>query len=152
MTTTAGDLELRIGKLRSGPAYSPSLLEPRRRGRPDIVRGAHGRSTLHGACPPAKVYDLVKALGPDPGIFKFEVSRICGDLNVEGVRLRRRWPRPATGMCFSTPPAARQGWTGSGVPAVVVAIGVSADGRWEVLGLDVVDSEDGAFGPPFSAR
>ena len=33
--------------------------------------------------------------------------------------------------------------------AIVVAIGVTADGRREVLGMDVGDSEDGAFWTAF---
>jgi putative transposase len=36
--------------------------------------------------------------------------------------------------------------------AVVIATGVAADGRREVLGFDVGDSEDGAFGQHFYAR
>lgn len=34
-------------------------------------------------------------------------------------------------------------------PAIVVATGVAADGRREVLGFDVGDSEDGAFRTAF---
>lgn len=74
LSTKAGDLELRIPKLRSG-TFFPTLLEPRRR----IDRAlwavvmeadVHGVSTRKGD-------DLVRALGIDAGVSKSEVSRIC---------------------------------------------------------------------------
>jgi hypothetical protein len=80
LSTTAGDLELRIPKLRAG-SFFPSLLERRRRIDqalfPVIMEAyLHGVSTR-------KVDDLVRALGADTGIFKSEVSRICADLDAE---------------------------------------------------------------------
>src|SRR5215208_254315 len=105
LSTKAGDVELKIPKLREG-SFFPALLEPRRRidrALLAVVMEAyvHGTSTR-------KVDDLVKALGVDSGISKSEVSR-----------------------------------------AVVIATGVTADGGREVLGLDVGDSEDGAFWTAF---
>jgi len=82
LTTTAGDLELRIPKLRAG-SFFPSLLERRRRvdrALFAVVMGAY----LHGVST-RKVDDLVKALGAGTGISKSEVSRICADLDVEVV-------------------------------------------------------------------
>ena len=74
LASTAGDLELRIPKLRSG-SFFPSLLERRRRidqALFAVVMEAYvtGTSTR-------KVDDLVAALGADSGISKSEVSRIC---------------------------------------------------------------------------
>lgn len=72
LSTTAGDLELRIPKLRAG-SFFPSLLEGRRRVDQAlfaVVMEAH----LHGVST-RKVDDLVKALGADSGISKSEVSR-----------------------------------------------------------------------------
>jgi putative transposase len=67
LSTKAGDVELRIPKLREG-AFFPALLEPRRRidrALLAVVMEAyvHGTSTR-------KVDDLVKALGVDSGITK----------------------------------------------------------------------------------
>lgn len=78
LTTKAGDVELRIPKLRKG-SFFPSILEPRRRidqALYAVVMEAyvHGISTR-------SVSDLVIALGADSGISKSEVSRICQQLD-----------------------------------------------------------------------
>src|SRR4051794_34188008 len=78
-TTTAGDLELRIPKLRTG-SFFPSLLARRRLG--DQALFAVAEAYLHGVST-RKVDDPVKALGADTGISKSEVSRICADLDEE---------------------------------------------------------------------
>ena len=105
-----------------------------------------------------KVDDLVKALGADTGISKSEVSRICADLDEQvaafadrdlsetdvPVRVPRRDLLQGPGRRRPE----RQGLPG-GLPGVVVATGVSADGRREVLGFAVGDSEDGAFWTAF---
>src|ERR671929_2157372 len=87
LTTTAGDLELRIPKLRAG-SFFPALLERRRRidqALFAVVMEAYvtGTSTR-------KVDDLVVAMGADTGISKSEVSRICADLDVEVSAFRDR--------------------------------------------------------------
>jgi transposase-like protein len=87
LTTAAGDLELRIPKLRTG-SFFPSLLERRRRidqALFAVVMEAYvtGTSTR-------KVDDLVIAMGADTGISKSEVSRICADLDVEVAAFRDR--------------------------------------------------------------
>jgi putative transposase len=78
LTTTAGDLELRIPKLRSGSLF-PSLLERRRRVDQSLF-AVIMEAYLHGTST-RKVDDLVKALGADTGISKSEVSRICAELD-----------------------------------------------------------------------
>jgi putative transposase len=78
LTTTAGDLELRIPKLRTG-SFFPSLLERRRRV-DQALFAVVMEAYLHGVST-RKVDDLVKALGADTGISKSEVSRICADLD-----------------------------------------------------------------------
>ncbi|MDT7703391.1 MAG: putative transposase [Pseudonocardiales bacterium] len=80
LTTTAGDLELRIPKLRTG-SFFPSLLERRRRV-DQALFAVVMEAYLHGVST-RKVDDLVKALGADTGISKSEVSRICADLDTE---------------------------------------------------------------------
>ena len=90
LSTTAGDLELRIPKLRTG-SFFPSLLERRRRV-DQALFAVVMEAYLHGVST-RKVDDLVKALGADTGISKSEVSRICADLDHGG----RRVPRPQPG-------------------------------------------------------
>jgi putative transposase len=87
LSTKAGDVELRIPKLREG-SFFPALLEPRRRidrALLAVVMEAyvHGTSTR-------KVDDLVKALGVEAGISKSEVSRICAELDAEVAAFRSR--------------------------------------------------------------
>ena len=87
LTTTAGDLELRIPKLRAG-SFFPSLLERRRRV-DQALFAVIMEAYLHGVST-RKVDDLVKALGADTGISKSEVSRICADLDEEVGAFRDR--------------------------------------------------------------
>jgi putative transposase len=67
LTTTAGDLELRIPKPRAG-SFFPSLLEWRRR-IDQALFAVVMEASLHGVST-RKVDDLVKALGADSGISK----------------------------------------------------------------------------------
>jgi transposase-like protein len=145
LATQAGDVELRIPKLRKG-SFFPSILEPRRRIDQALyavvmeayVQGVSTRS----------VDDLVGALGVDSGIKRSEVSRICAGLDeiVGAFRTRRldhvEFPyvyldatylhiRNSTGQVASM--------------AVVIATGITVTGEREVLGLDVGDSEDEVF-------
>ena len=70
ITTTAGDLQLQIPKLRTG-SFFPSLLERRRRVDQSLF-AVIMEAYLHGTST-RKVDDLVKALGADSGISKSEV-------------------------------------------------------------------------------
>jgi putative transposase len=148
LSTKAGDVELRIPKLREG-SFFPALLEPRRRidrALLAVVMEAyvHGTSTR-------KVDDLVKALGVDAGISRSEVSRICAELDGEVAAFRSR-SLAHTGFPYVFLDAT---YLKARVDArvvsraVVIATGVTADGSREVLGLDVGDSEDGAFWTAF---
>ena len=105
-----------------------------------------------------KVDDLVRALGADTGISKSEVSRICADLDEQVADFADRDLAETTfpyvfldaTYCKARVGGARNG-KGSRVvsQAIVVATGVTADGRREVLGFAVGDSEDGAFWTAF---
>jgi putative transposase len=148
LSTKAGDVELRIPKLREG-SFFPALLEPRRRidrALLAVVMQAyvHGTSTR-------KVDDLVKALGVDSGLSKSEVSRICreldGEVEVFGSRSLAHTSFPYVFVDATYLKARVDGRVVS--RAVVIATGVTADGGREVLGLDVGDSEDGAFWTAF---
>lgn len=78
LSTKAGDVELRIPKLRKG-SFLPVILEPRRR----IDQALYAvvmEAYLHGVST-RSVDDLVEAMGVDAGISKSEVSRICAALH-----------------------------------------------------------------------
>src|SRR5436189_4148562 len=86
-STRAGDLALRIPKLRTG-SFFPCLLDRRRRV-DQALFAVVMEAYLHGVST-RKVDDLVKALGADTGISKSEVSRICADLDTEVGAFRDR--------------------------------------------------------------
>src|SRR5690349_7394935 len=144
LTTTAGDLELRIPKLRTG-SFFPSLLDRRRRV-DQALCAVIMEAYLHGVST-RKVDDLVQALGVASGISKSEVSRICAQLDDQVAAFRGRtladtsYPYVFLDATYCKARVDRQVVS----QAVVVAIGVRADGHREVLGVDVGDSEYGAF-------
>jgi transposase-like protein len=144
LTTTAGDPELRIPKLRAG-SFFPSLLERRRRV-DQALFAVVMEAYLHGVST-RRVDDLVKALGADTGISKSEVSRICADLDAEVGAFRDRGvAEQQFPYVFLDATYCKVRVNGRAVSqAVVIATGVRADGWREVLGFAVVDSEDGAF-------
>lgn len=144
VSTTAGDLTVKIPKLRTG-SFFPTLLEPRRR--VDVALHAvvmeayvHGVSTR-------KVDDLVAALGVDTGISKSEVSRICAGLDEQVAAYDTRpLDHCAFPYVFLDATYCKARLNGRVVSqAVVIATGVSADGRREVLGSKVGDSENTVF-------
>ena len=148
LSTKAGDVELRIPKLREG-SFLPVLLEPRRR----IDRALWAvvmEAYVHGVST-RKVDDLVRALGIDAGISKSEVSRICGELDaVVGAFRERRLDHARFPYVFldATYVKAHEGPSVVS-KAIVIATGVTEKGDREVLGLAVGDSEDGAFWTAF---
>ncbi len=155
LSTKTGDLELAIPKLRAG-SFFPSLLERRRR--VDQALFAVVMEAYVTGTSVRKVDDLVKALGADTGISKSEVSRICADLDAEVACFADRdlstdeFPYVFLDATYcKARVGGGKGGKGSRVAsqAVVVATGVSADGRREVLGFAVGDSEDGAFWTTF---
>src|SRR6188472_1078934 len=87
LATQAGDIGLRIPKLRKG-SFFPSILEPRRR--IDQALYAVVMEAYVNGVSTRSVDDLVVALGVDSGISKSEVSRICAGLDetVEAFRSR----------------------------------------------------------------
>ena len=87
LSTPAGDIELRIPKLRVG-SFFPSLLEPRRR--VDQALWAVIMTAYITGTSTRKVDDLVKALGCGTGISKSSVSRICQHIDADVVVLRNR--------------------------------------------------------------
>ncbi len=148
LTTKAGDLELKIPKLRRG-SFFPSILERRRR----IDRALFAvvmEAYVHGVST-RKVDDLVTALGAASGISKSEVSRICAGLDDEMAAFRgRRLDHVEFPYVFADATYLKGRVGGQVVSrAVVVATGVAMSGEREVLGCAVGDTEDEAFWAEF---
>lgn len=141
--TRVGSLELQIPKLREG-SYFPSLLEPRRRSERALLAVVQ-QAYVEGVST-RRVDDLVKALGCE-GISKSQVSRICQELDavVEAFLSRPLEGGPYLYVWLDglTQKVREEGRIVN--VSVVVATAVNADGKREVLGMDVGTSEDGAF-------
>ena len=144
--TRAGTVELRIPKLRRG-SYFPGFLEPRRMGEKALtaviqeayVQGISTRS----------VDELVKAMGME-GISKSQVSRLCGEIDE---RVQSFLHRPIEGdwpylWLDATYVKARRDHHIVSV-AVIVAVAVNTDGRREVLGMTIGNSEAEPFWTEF---
>jgi len=139
LTTQVGDIDLRIPKLRSG-SFLPSILEPRRR--VDQALYAVVMEAYVAGVSTRKVDALVAALGSQSGISKSQVSRICADIDVQVQAFLSR-PLDASGYAYLYLDATYlHGRLGRAMQvcsrAVVVAMGVNADGRRELLGLKVL--------------
>jgi putative transposase len=145
VTTQAGDVQLRIPKLRKG-SFFPAILEPRRR----IDQALYAvvmEAYVHGVST-RSVDDLVEAMGADSGISKSEVSRICAGLDeVVGAFRTRTLDHVEFPYVYldATYLHVRNQSSQVVSMAVVVATGVTATGEREILGLDVGDSEDEVF-------
>ncbi|HEY3410433.1 MAG TPA: IS256 family transposase [Propionicimonas sp.] len=143
LMTKAGTVELAIPKLRTG-SFFPSVLEARRR--IDQALYAVIMEAWVNGVSTRNVDDLVVALG-GTGISKSEASRICAGLDEEVGRFRTR-RLDATSYPYVFLDATHLHVRGGGLvtsKAVVVATGVTAEGRREILGLDVGDSQDEVF-------
>ena len=150
LATQAGDIDLLIPKLRTG-GFLPSILEPRRR----VDQALYGvvMEAYIGGISTRKVDTLVAALGVQSGISKSQVSRICQDIDQQVQAFLNR-PLEATGYAYLYLDATYlHGRLGKAMQvcsrAVVVAMGVNADGRRELLGIQVGDSESESFWSTF---
>ena len=148
VATTAGEVELAIPKLRTG-SFFPSLLHPRRR----VDKALYAvicQAWIEGVST-RKVDDLVKALGNESGISRSTVSRICKDID-EGVKefLARSLDHTWFPYLFvdATHLDVRVGHRVV-CRALVVATGVSAEGRREILGMALGDAETVDFWTSF---
>src|SRR3982751_5679216 len=139
--TRVGTIELQVPRVRDG-SFFPSLLEPRRAEKAlvAVVQEAYVQ-----VISTRRVDDLVQALGMQ-GISKSQVSRLCAELDQEVERFRTRklvGPYPYVWLDGTFVKVREHGRVVS--QAIVIAIGVSASGEREVLGLDVGPTESGAF-------
>jgi transposase-like protein len=140
--TRTGTIELALPKLRAGSYFPDWLLTPRKRSEQALV-AAIADAYLAGVST-RRVDKLVRTLGIE-GISKSEVSRLVASLDevVEAYR-----GRPLDGaypylMLDALVVKVREAGRICNV-AAVHAVGVSADGRRESLGLDLITVEDGA--------
>ena len=146
LETRLGDLELSIPKLRQG-SYFPSFLEPRRRAEKALVAVVQ-EAYIQGVST-RRVDDLVKALGGS-GIDKSKVSRLCAELDEKAEAFRSRSIEGEVPYLWldALYEKVREGEHVRS-KAVVIAIGVAADGRRTVLGVDVGSAESEAFWKEF---
>jgi transposase-like protein len=140
--TRVGELELQIPKLRSGPAYFPSFLEPRRRAEQALV--AVVQEAYVNGVSTRKVDRVVEQLGVR--MTKDQVSRLCARLDGQVTAFRER---PLEGAYPYLWLDAKQEKVRDGghvvSKALVIAYGVHESGRREVIGLDVGQIESEAF-------
>lgn len=152
LTTQVGDLDLLIPRLRSG-SFLPSILEPRRR--VDQALYAVIMEAYIGGVSTRKVDALVSALGSQSGISKSQVSRICQEIDQQVQAFLSRPLESSTYAYVYLDATYLKGRLGKALQvcsrAVVVAMGVNADGRRELLGIKVGDSENEAFWAEFIA-
>jgi putative transposase len=141
--TRVGSIDLAIPKLREG-SYRPDwLLVPRRRAEQALV-AVIGQAYVEGVST-RRVDDLVKAMGID-GISKSEVSRMAAELDAKVTEFRERpledgpyrylWIDALTQKV-------REGGRVVNVSAVI-ATSVNAEGHREIIGFDIVTTEDTA--------
>ena len=149
--TRVGTIDLEIPRLRKGSYFPDWLLEPRRRSERALVAVVtecyvRGVSTR-------RVDGLVRTLGLE-GMGKSQVSELAQELDTMVEEFRNRpltrgsypfvWLDAMTQRC-------REGGRVVNV-VTVIATAVNADGRREVLGVDVITSEDGSGWTAFLRR
>jgi putative transposase len=140
--TRAGTIELAIPKLREG-SYFPAFLEHRRRAERALA-SVVAMSYLLGVST-RRVEKLAASLGVT-GLSKSQVSVMAAELDemVEGFRSRPLDAGPYTFVWIDAlTQKVREGGRTVNVHALI-ATGVNAGGKREILGIDVASSEDGA--------
>lgn len=141
--TRAGTISLAIPKLRRGSYFPDWLVEPRRRAERALT-AVVAQCFVEGVST-RRVDDVVKAMGIE-GISRSQVSRMAAELDEQVAAFRNR-PLDAGPYSYvfldALTQRVREGGRIVNV-ACVVAVGVNADGHREVLGLDVITTEDGA--------
>lgn len=141
--TRAGTIEVAIPKLRAGSYFPDWLLERRRRAEQALITVV-ATSYLLGVST-RRVERLVEALGI-ARLSKSQVSEMAKSLDAQVAAFRSR-PLDAGPYPFVWLDALTQKVREGGRTVIVhalLATAVNADGSREVLGLDVVASEDGA--------
>jgi putative transposase len=143
LDTRVGTMDLAIPKVREGSYYPGWLLEPRRRAERALV-AVVAECYVRGVST-RRVEGLVQTLGIEH-LSKSQVSRMAKDLDAEVAAFRNR-PLDAGPYTYVSLDAMTQKVREGGRivnVAVVIAVGVNAEGHREVLGFDIITSEDGA--------
>jgi transposase-like protein len=140
--TRVGTLELAIPKLREGSYFPGWLLEPRRRAERALV-SVVAECYVRGVST-RRVEGLVQTLGIER-LSKSQVSEMAKSLD-ELVEDFRHRPLEGTYPFVWLDAMVLKSREGGRVVnvALVLAVGVNEDGKREILGLDVVTTEDGA--------
>jgi hypothetical protein len=141
--TRVGTIELDIPKLRAGSYFPAWLLEPRRRAERALV-AVVAEAYLAGVST-RRVEDLVQTLGVQQ-LSKSQASELARSLDEQVAAFRNRplaagpypyvWVDALAIRCRDDHRIVNV--------AVVLATGVNADGHREILGVDLVTTEDGA--------
>jgi putative transposase len=141
--TRVGTIDLAIPKLRQGSYFPDWLLDPRRRAEKALV-AVVAECYVRGVST-RRVDGLVKTLGIE-SLSKSQVSRMAAELDTMVAEFRNRplenGPYTYVWMDALTQKV-REGGRIINI-ATVIAVGVNADGHREVLGVDVITTEDGA--------
>jgi putative transposase len=141
--TRAGTIELAVPKLRQGTYYPEWLLERRRRAERALATVV-ATSYLLGVST-RRVEKLAESLGVTK-LSKSQVSVMAAELDEMVASFRSR-PLDAGPYAFvwidALTQKVREGGRTVNVHALI-ATGVNADGKREILGLDVATAEDGA--------
>ena len=146
--TRVGELELLIPRKRSGEAYFPSFLEPRRRSEQAIV--AVVMEAYVNGVSTRKVDRLVEQLGIG-GMTKDRVSALCRGLDGKVEAFRRRTLEGSYPYLWLDAKMVKVRDRGHVYPkALVIAYGVHESGRREVIGLDIGETESEAFWVAFT--
>lgn len=141
--TRVGELDLLIPRKRSGEAYFPSFLEPRRRSEQALV--AVVMEAYVNGVSTRKVDRLVEQLGIH-GMTKDRVSALCRALDGKVDAFRTRPLEGEYPYLWLDAKVVKVRDRGHVYPkAVVIAYGVHESGRREVLGLDIGETETETF-------
>jgi len=141
--TRVGEIELQIPRKRSGEAYFPSFLEPRRRCEQAIV--AVVMEAYVNGVSTRKVDRLVEQLGIH-GMTKDRVSALCRALDDQVQAFRDRPLEGAHPYLWLDAKVVKVRDRGHVYPkALVIAYSVHETGRREVIGLDIGEIETEAY-------
>ena len=143
LDTRVGTIDLAVPRLREGSYYPGWLLEPRRRAERALV-AVVAECYVRGVST-RRVEGLVHTLGIE-SLSKSQVSRMAKELDAEVGAFRAR-PLDGGPYTYVSLDALTQKVRELGRivnVAVVIAVGVNAEGHREVLGVDVITTEDGA--------
>jgi putative transposase len=143
LDTRVGTLELAIPKLRQGSYFPDWLLEPRRRAERALV-AVVAECYVRGVST-RRVEGLVQTLGIQ-SLSKSQVSELAKSLDSEVAAFRAR-PLDAGPYAYIWVDALAVKCREAGRivnVAAVIATGVGANGYREILGVDVLTTEDGA--------